>query len=219
MKFAQHLITQLSEKNLLKHEFYQKWNEGSIPVETLQLYARQYYHHVSAFPRYLSATHSHCEDIEKRQILLENLRDEEEGPDHHPELWLRFAQALGVSQEQVKSEELLPETRELIDTFMQSSRKSFASGLGALFAYEHQVPEIATFKIEALKKHYAMKDGPGTSFFEVHRKADVYHTEALSQLLESLTPEEKAEVQNSAQIASHQLWKFLDGIYRTMCSN
>ena len=219
MKFAQQLITQLSEKNLLKHEFYQKWNEGSIPVETLQLYARQYYHHVSAFPRYLSATHSQCEDIEKRQVLLENLNDEEQGSGNHPELWLQFAEALGVSRQDVKSEELMPETKELIDTFMHASRKSFASGLGALFAYEHQVPEIAAFKAEALKKHYAMKDGPATAFFEVHRKADVYHTEALSQLLESLTPEEKAEVENSAHVASHQLWKFLDGIYRTLCKN
>ena len=45
--------------------------------EIIKDYAEQYYQHVKAFPRYISATHSICEDIEKRRILLENLQDEE----------------------------------------------------------------------------------------------------------------------------------------------
>ena len=45
--------------------------------EIIKDYAEQYYQHVKAFPRYISATHSICEDLEKRRILLENLQDEE----------------------------------------------------------------------------------------------------------------------------------------------
>ena len=45
--------------------------------EIIKDYAEQYYQHVKAFPRYISATHSLCEDLEKRRILLENLQDEE----------------------------------------------------------------------------------------------------------------------------------------------
>ncbi len=78
MKFAKELIEGLSEKHLLKHEFYTAWSAGTIPMETLRLYAQQYYHHVKAFPRYLSATHSQCEQISARQFLLENLNDEEQ---------------------------------------------------------------------------------------------------------------------------------------------
>ena len=33
----------------------------------------QYYEHVRNFPIYLSATHSRCDDMEVRQLLLENL--------------------------------------------------------------------------------------------------------------------------------------------------
>src|SRR5688572_28987110 len=146
MNFTESLVAKLSEKHLLKHELYQAWNEGKAPIQTLQLYAEQYYHHVRTFPRYLSATHSNCEDILSRQFLLENLNDEERGPENHPELWLRFAEGIGTTREQVEKAELLPETEELVDTFMSLSRKSYASGLGALFAFEQQVPEIAQFK-------------------------------------------------------------------------
>ena len=55
----------------------------------------KYYAHVSNFPIYISATHSRCDDIKVRQLLLENLNDEEKGEENHPELWMRFAEGLG----------------------------------------------------------------------------------------------------------------------------
>ena len=216
MNFTHSLISNLSGKHLLKHEFYQAWSEGTIPVETLQLYAQQYFHHVKAFPRYISATHSNCEQIENRQFLLENLNDEEQGNENHPELWLRFAEGLGTTRSEVIHSTPLPETQDLVDTFFSSCRKSYAEGLGALFAYEHQIPEIATFKIEALKKHYAVDQASTLSFFEVHRKADVFHTQTMSTLLENLTPAEQALAETAAHKTTDRLWKFLDGITKTM---
>jgi pyrroloquinoline-quinone synthase len=216
MNFIENLVSQLSEKHLLKHEVYQAWSAGTFPRESLQTYAKQYYHHVKAFPRYLSATHSNCDAIEGRQILLDNLIDEEKGPENHPELWLRFAEGLGVNRRDVECTELLQETSDLIQTFMGSARRSYAEGMGALFAYEHQIPAIATFKIEALKKHYAIQDASTLSFFEVHRQADIYHTEAVGTLLENLSPEDQKLAAQSAKTASNHLWKFLDGIRQTL---
>ncbi len=216
MNFTQSLVSKLSEKHLLKHEFYQAWSCGAVPMETLRLYAEQYYHHVKAFPRYLSATHSNCDDLASRQVLLDNLIDEERGPENHPELWLRFAEGLGTTRDNVKNAELLSETSSLVDTFMDSSKKSYCEGLGALFAYEHQIPEIATFKMEALKKHYAIQDAATLSFFDVHQKADVYHTEALTSILNDLPEEDRAVAEKAAVVAADQLWKFLDGIHKTM---
>lgn len=216
MTYSNNLAAKLSDKHLLKHPFYQAWSAGAVPMETLRLYAEQYYHHVKAFPRYVSATHSNCDSIEARQFLLENLIDEEQGPNHHPELWLRFAEGMGCERQQTQSAEWMPATEKLVNTFFDQCKKSYASGLGTLFAYEHQIPEVATFKIDALKKHYAIDEASTLEFFEVHRKADVYHTETLKKLLDGLTDEEKLEVENSAQIAADHLWKFLDGIQQTM---
>src|SRR6266852_9764817 len=79
-----------AEMSLLKHPFYQQWTAGTLSAQRLGNYAIQYYRHVEAFPRYLSALHSRCEDLETRQVLLENLIDEERGAENHPELWLRL---------------------------------------------------------------------------------------------------------------------------------
>ena len=57
---------------MLKHPFYQAWTEGRLPLDTLRDYARQYFHHVEAFPRAVSAVHSACPDRDGRRMLAEN---------------------------------------------------------------------------------------------------------------------------------------------------
>ena len=100
-----------AEMNLLNHPFYQEWTVGKLPVQRLQNYAVQYYHHVAAFSRYLSGIHTGCADLLTRPALLENLIDEERGGENHPELWLRFAEVLGVARETVSGSEPLPATQ------------------------------------------------------------------------------------------------------------
>src|SRR2546425_3028538 len=107
----------IAEKHLLKHPFYLAWTRGELSKEALQDYARQYYHHVAAFPTYLSAVHANTEDQETRRQILANLIDEEAGNPNHPELWLRFAESTGVERQDVRGSALLPETSNLIDCF------------------------------------------------------------------------------------------------------
>ena len=82
--FSKELNKKLDKYHLLNHPFYKSWNDGKLTREIIKDYAEQYYQHVKAFPRYISATHSLCEDIEKRKILLENLQDEENRDGDHP---------------------------------------------------------------------------------------------------------------------------------------
>jgi pyrroloquinoline-quinone synthase len=214
MKFAEELRQNLGPRHLLRHPFYTAWTDGSLSLEQLREYARQYFHHVAAFPRYVSATHSRCDDVVARQVLLENLNDEEAGDEHHPELWLRFAEGLGCPRPDVRDASPRPETRALVDTFFRRAYASYEEGLGALFAYEHQVPEVAEFKLEALRTQYGIDDARTLAFFEVHRAADVAHAEAVGDLLEQLTPEQRARCERSAGSASRALWGFLNGVQR-----
>ena len=46
-----------------------------------------------------------CADPDTRRVLVENLIDEEVGPENHRELWLRFAEGLGLTREEVVSSE------------------------------------------------------------------------------------------------------------------
>src|SRR6058998_2736516 len=149
----------IAAKHLLKHPFYLAWTRGELSREALADYAGQYYHHVAAFPTYLSAAHAKCEDQNARKQLLANLIDEEASSPNHPELWLKFSEGLGVSDADVRKSEKWPETKNLIDTFRSvCSNGATAEGLAALYAYESQIPAICKSKIDGLKKYYGFNN-------------------------------------------------------------
>src|SRR6266704_498585 len=176
----------IAEKHLLKHPFYLAWTRGELSREALADYARQYYHHVAAFPTYLSAVHAKCDDQETRKQLLSNLIDEEAGSPNHPELWLKFAEGLGVSDVNKPSAEKWPETKNLINTFRSvCANGSTAEGLTALYAYESQIPAICESKIDGLKKHYDFTDPRHYEYFSVHIEADRAHSAAERKMLGS----------------------------------
>ena len=210
--FSEQLNKKLDEYHLLNHPFYKSWNEGKLTREIIKDYAEQYYQHVKAFPRYISATHSLCADIEKRKILLENLQDEENRDKDHPKLWRNFAFAMGSNKKEIESVKEEKFTSELIENFFKNGRASYAEGLASLYTYERQIPEIAETKIRGLKNHYGVTSKEGLEFFEVHKAADVYHREACEKLLDDLSPEEQKKAEVSALSTAKYLWNFLSGI-------
>ena len=210
--FSKMLNKKLDKYHLLNHPFYKAWNEGKLTREIIKDYAEQYYQHVKAFPRYISATHSLCEDLEKRKILLENLQDEENKDRDHPKLWKNFALAMGSDVKEIDSVKKEKFTSDMIDNFFKNGRASYAEGLASLYTYERQIPEIAETKIRGLKKHYGVSSKEGLEFFEVHKAADVYHREACEKLLDDLSPEEQKKAEVSALSTAKYLWNFLSGI-------
>ena len=196
--FSKQLNEKLDKYHLLNHYFYKAWNEGKLNREIIKDYAEQYYQHVKAFPRYISATHSLCEDLDKRKILLENLQDEEKDGADHPKLWKNFAIAIGSDSKKIEKVKKEKFTTELIDNFFKNGRSSYAEGLASLYTYERQIPEIAETKIRGLKNHYGIASKEGLEFFEVHKAADVYHREACEKLLDGLSEEEQKKAEVSA---------------------
>ena len=206
----------IAEKNLLKHPFYLAWTRGELSGEALSDYARQYYHHVAAFPTYLSAVHANCDDQATRKQLLHNLIDEEAGSPNHPELWLKFARGLGVEDVDVRTTEKQPETEGLIDTFQSVCRDgSTAEGLAALYAYESQIPAICESKIDGLKKHYGFNDPEHYRYFSVHLEADREHSAAEREMLMSYIDNDNfGKVKTATQRVLDALWEMLTGVCR-----
>lgn len=213
MDFLSKLNEKLDELHLLKHDFYKHWTEGNLPLNVLATYAKEYYGHVEAFPRYVSYVHANCEKIEDRQILLGNLIEEEQGENNHPKLWRDFAHSLGVIDEELK-EQNIKETKELIDGYYDLVRKDYATGLGALYAYERQTSEVSKSKIDGLKKHYNIDSKEAIEFFNVHIEADKWHSEEVEKLIESC--EDKESVKNGAIKGANLLWSFLDGMQKEL---
>jgi pyrroloquinoline-quinone synthase len=214
MDLLDRLDQMIDERHLLKHPFYTKWADGTLPREALQDYARQYYAFESSFPRYLSALHSRTESAEVRQQLLDNLWDEEHGRENHAELWLQFAEGIGVSRDDVREAPRNEKTQALVDLYSDLSREApVAAGVGALYAYERQVPQVVSSKIDGLKQHYGITDGPALTFFVVHGMLDIEHSgaerEMLGQLVENADP---APIEDATRRALDAWWDFLSAV-------
>jgi pyrroloquinoline-quinone synthase len=210
--FSKELNQKLDQYHLLNHPFYKSWNEGKLTREIIKDYAEQYYQHVKAFPRYISATHSLCEDIEKRKILLENLQDEENKDADHPTLWKNFALEMGANTEEIENVKPESFTKDLIDNFFKQGRSSYAEGLASLYTYERQIPEIAETKIQGLKNHYGCSSKKGLEFFEAHKSADVHHRAECEKLLDGLSKDEQKKAETAALSTAKYLWNFLSGM-------
>ncbi len=206
----------IAAKHLLTHPFYLAWTRGELSKDALTDYARQYYHHVAAFPTYLSAVHARCEDQVTRKQLLDNLVDEEAGSPNHPDLWVQFAEGLGVEANDARTGEKQPETKNLIDTFRSvCGNGTTGEGLAALYAYESQIPAICESKIDGLKKHYGFTNPEHYRYFSAHIEADREHAAAERKMLGAYVDDRNIDkTRAAAQRILDALWEMLSGVCR-----
>ena len=205
--------------DLLCHPFYKAWKAGELSREDLREYARDYYHHVAAFPGYLGAFAARLPEGELRAAVLEN-RDDELGMDaaagraHHA-IWLEFARAMGGDVTEIAESTPLAEVRELIETFERIAREgSSAQALAAFYAYESQVPRVAAEKASGLRERYGA-DEAACEYFTLHTTADVHHSRVWREQLDRViteNPEQSAAALDAAENTAQALWRALDGI-------
>lgn len=216
--FWQQLEARIAKYDLLCHPFYQAWSQGQLTCDDLRVYAAEYFHHVAAFPTYLSEFNTRLAPGALAQAVLENQHDEEGigSPDgrSHAELWMDFAEGMGGSR--TPSSEPLAEVRELMQTFHQIAREgSPAEALAAFYAYESQVPRVAKEKARGLRQMYAA-DVRTCGYFTLHMTADVHHAQVWREQLENqfqVSGSEKKAL-DAAELAAGSLWRALDGIER-----
>ena len=216
-EFLNELESRVARYDLLCHPFYKAWSEGKLTAEDLRDYAADYYHHVAAFPTYLSAFHSRLEDGELRRNVLRNLADEEIEGRAHADMWLDFAAGMGAARGEVTSSRPISEIDTLIEHFREVARTgSRAEVLAALYAYESQVPRVAVEKAKGLRERYGA-DGKTCSYFTLHQFADVQHAAVWrDELVREINerPEEAEPALASAERAAQMLWRALDGVER-----
>jgi pyrroloquinoline-quinone synthase len=214
MELLDRLDAMIDERHLLNHPFYTKWANGTLPREALQEYTRQYYAFESSFPRFLSTLHSRTERADIRQQMLDNLWDEEHGAENHAELWLRFAEGVGVSRVDVRNSERNEATRALVDLYTTITHEApVEAGVAALYAYERQVPQVAVSKIDGLKKHFDVTDPRALKFFVIHGVLDVEHSGAEREMLGELTADaDPAPVEKATAQALDAWWNFLSAV-------
>jgi pyrroloquinoline-quinone synthase len=204
----------IAEKNLLKHPFYQDWQAGKLSRAALQLYAAQYYRHVEAFPKHLRVLAARTEGP-LQGLIRENLAEEEDPAGPHPKLWRDFAAAVGVEEEDITCCPSLPGTQAVVQKFREiCGDRTVAEAVAALYAYEAQVPEIATTKIEGLKKFYGVTDSEALAYFAVHEETDKLHRAAWRSWLMEHAEGNEEEILATTKEALEALWGALDAVHR-----
>jgi len=215
-EFFEQLDTRIAKYDLLCHPFYKAWGAGELSREDLQAYGREYFHHVEAFPSYLTEFASRLPQGSLRKAVLAN-RDEEIGGTvgrSHAELWLDFVEGMGGGRS-AEAAPKIPDLSRLLAFFHSIANDAVPErALAAFYAYESQVPRVAKEKARGLRDMYGADDKT-CAYFTLHTTADVYHSRVWrTQLGNSIQGNSAAAERALAagESAAKALWNALDGI-------
>jgi pyrroloquinoline-quinone synthase len=212
--FQAELDARIARYDLLAHSFYQAWSAGKLSREQLRAYALEYFHMVAAFPTFLSALHCRLNDGSLRRAVLRNLAEEEVEGRAYTDMWMDFAEGLGLSSNQVRRSQPSAPLRHLIEQFYRSaSQDTPAQVLAAIYAYAWQMPQICGENARALLQHYGA-DARTCGYFVLHTYAGVRHAAVWrAELVRLLARNEQMEAPalESAGRAAEWLWQALDG--------
>ena len=204
----------IQSRSILQHPFYVAWQQGDLTREQLATYARVYWPHVCAFPSYLESALRTTDDPVARATLQDNLDDERSNPRPHPELWLDFAESLGQSRQSVIDSEAHDAAERIVETFSRLARSSTAEGVGALYAYESQQPDVSSQKRDGLRGHYGIDSDRALAYFDIHAKADVVHSQGERDVLRRCLDSgvDPTTVLGATVDALGAYWGLLDGV-------
>jgi pyrroloquinoline-quinone synthase len=220
-EFLEKLEASIARYDLLCHPFYKAWAAGDLSREDLREYARQYHHHVQAFPCYLAEFALRLEEGELRRAVLANMIDEKgkagkSGKDAapHAELWLDFAEGMGARRD-MRWHLPVRQISDLMRYFHSVAGEGTPEqALAAFYVYESQVPRIAREKERGLREMYGADDKT-CGYFALHATADVHHAKVWREQLEkriATNPETAEAALDAAEDAAKMLWLALDGI-------
>jgi len=168
---------------------------------------------VEAFPKHLRVLAARTEGP-LQGLIRENLAEEENPEGSHPKLWRDFAAAVGVGEDDITCCPALPGTQAVVQTFREiCGDRPVAEAVAALYAYEAQVPEIATTKIDGLKNFYGVTQSEGLAYFTVHEEADKAHRAAWRGWLEEHADGSEEEILATTNEALDALWGALDAVH------
>jgi pyrroloquinoline-quinone synthase len=183
----------IAKYDLLEHPFYRAWSAGTLPVESLATYAREY----GAFIAVLDRGWETLGEKESAQIER-----------HHVALWNDFAGALGTTVTRTP-------TTKAVKALVDEATKSFATpaaAAGALYAFEAQQPATAHSKLEGLDTHYAALSSDVRPYFQAHA-GESGEDVMLTTKMASMSDADQHEAVAACERMSKALWDALSDIH------
>ena len=219
--FIQDLVARVKARRTFGgHPLWLELADGTLGREQLQLFAVQFFLQVREFPRAVSAMHANCPFPDARIELAESVYEEETGrlsgcnlP--HPELFIRFGEAVGLARADMVDGRPLPATRALIDWFeLSTKQRSFIEGAAAInLAAEGQVPGAFGPMARRLQEHYGLSRD-AVAFWDIHEMADAEHSDVGDHIVvkHATDAATQTRVRDALQHSLDAWWQFFDGI-------
>jgi pyrroloquinoline-quinone synthase len=205
-------IDELIEKqSLLKHPFYVMWSEGKLSIDSLKGYSKEYFQLVKAVPSFVNAINQHSYETVKSE-LVSNQKEEAE----HITPWIKFANTLGISKEELEKYDGLEKTRRAVSE-LASLMNSFESGTTAMYALEQEIPKISLSKIDGMRKFYDLTSDDAIEYFRLHAEADIRHAATWRRILEKIPSEREEELFKIATSSISAQNMLLDSCYEAYC--
>src|SRR5690242_19314410 len=204
-------IDQLIEKqSLLKHKFYVMWNEGTLTLESLSGYSKEYFQLVKAVPTFVNMIMENAS--QGKDAIAANQKEESE----HIAPWMKFASSLGVSQRDLEGYSGLEKTRHAVSNLSQLMTR-FEGGTAAMYALEQEIPKMSLSKIDGLRKFYNITTDDAIEYFRLHTEADIRHAALWRKILEKSPIENEEELFNIASKSVAAQNMLLDSCYEAYC--
>jgi pyrroloquinoline-quinone synthase len=206
----------IQQKSLLNHKFYQLWSAGSLSIEDLQGYSKEYFQLVKAVPNLVGnvleqVTPDHEQDFGRADTIRHNMEEEKQ----HVAPWVSFAESIGVTRNDLYDYECSRKTRDAVLNMSRLTRSSLSSGISALYTFEKQLPEISAKKIEGLVNFYGIQNDRALDYFIIHQKVDIEHAELWRYLLESMPVSSHETILDAASKSLIYQNMILDGVCDT----
>jgi pyrroloquinoline-quinone synthase len=201
------------------HPFHQRMDAGELTRAELQRWVTNRFYYQKCIPLKDAAIMSNCPEVEIRREWIQRIIDHD-GTSDEPggiESWLRLGEALGVSREELVSEQhVLPAVRYAVDAYVNFARQrpwveAVASSLTELFG-----PAAIRTRLAALERHYDWIDPAGLEYFRTRLvKAPRDAQYALDLTVErSRTREQQEAAVAALRFKTELLWAQLDAIER-----
>ncbi len=202
------------------HPFSAAWTSGELSRKQLGEWAKQHYYYIETVGQMFGMLYVRLPDVDARLHTLDNLMGEELMGDRHPDLLLRFAEACGLSRQEVLNAdlngEILAGTRGLRAWTLELGqfRPVAESAAGIMVGLEGQLPAMYSGYVEAMHKMGFTKDE--LKFFYVHIEGDEEHAANGLAIAERYanTPELKERAKAAVRASTQMRYNYLSGIYR-----
>ena len=201
----------------IHHPFHVAMNSGQCTKEQIQGWVANRFYYQTTIPVKDAAIMANCNDREVRREWVQRILDHDgtAGSEGGIEAWLRLAEAVGLSREEVTSQKhVLPGVRFACDAYLNFARRASwqeaaCSSLTELFA-----PEIHQRRLDNWPQHYPWIDADGYRYFRTRlseARRDVEHGLNIT-LNHFQTREQQEYALTILQFKLDVLWSMLDAM-------